>query len=1646
MIESNVIEWLDFGDSIQKIDSYSRWNLIILFRFYRELVKNKFFPRLEILFMVIFFIQLLSISSVFENSENDIILEILKYLKIVLLLFEMKMRSKVYIRLFNSTTLLIFIDVILMVISIFIIKIKQFRFIAFIINIFNIIIFYYLLGPALEINLMTFWCENGQHKFIKRNCFSDTVHIWNASLSIINIILYILVSLLYSIYCNEIGSITLDIKKKITRIYCNYEIFCLIIKVTIFFLYFILILKNNLFICKIIYESVLLVLYIIMVIYIYNYVYYYNNMINYIVIIGWSFSSWFSLNILLKIIFNINKVSSSIIIGWIIIVILLVKEQKMKEILLITKEKIFEFSSIKSMEMFINILIQKLQDKNNFKSKILLYGFVKNFDEYRNNNSEINNYYQKLLNDKYLYHKFNKNLEFLILAIIYIIYSVELGKPLRSQEVSFYMSYFLINKLNNATFAILLCSKLKGLSHKGLYYKYLLSEEIKENLIIKLNNPKKDSIKHVQIGSIILYYLYIDLFKMKIYDAMTNQIDYFDLLENNFATNKTTKIFLKTGEMILKTKKEIMTIWEKLTELNPFSDEIFKDYILYLESILQDEILSKEESKKYTLLKNKNFNERFNIYHSLFINDTSSILLVDGYLFIGRILYTSQNFPSIYKFNSKELLNININDLLPNVIQMFHKELIDNSIRYSNYNFLFKKNRDSLLKNKNGGLVNIELFIKPTPNLSYGLTFLTYIKKIQEPRFVIILDKDLKINSFTQTIRQNSSFELNLGYYLNNKVIGYHISVVIPDILPLLEFKNDEFNIIKKNCELKGFLYNTIKINEIKSKIEIILEKIKNNTSNNNNIDNELQIEENFQLIKDNFNEIIEELNNEKVKPLSIFYRVQLHSFLGGKYKYYRIYLSNDIITESENIPNSRLLFVDNNSKILKNSDIKLSGISKISKESEKRIKIGICKNKSINNNIEKIEEKNNIENQKKTSYNDKDKSNNNKNKEMEEEKKTTKKLNVKLLGSQSNITNDIFYNLKLKIINKKETLQIKIMKILGFFFLVVSISFMIFDENATKNSFINLSSFLGHNIYFNMTKMNIAALFIASTNIKWQTQSCERSSKTINLTFLYEKLIYETIDYLLDTKNETNNFDQEYKNILEKRHETELTIYGTKSKEKYQFNLDNLLTFFVNSGINVLNNYNSFLERLNLNPTKSIDPQTIGLDELFDFVEQTYLYFISDIDGFKGEEKNDKISKFFKYFYLSLICCGLIFIFLFFSFCFLISQTYKIELYFLNKLVNFHSLNFTSYIKKLNEIKKKLKNDNNDEEDKEEIIDETNSKKNHKKEEKEVKKNELNEPKNPKKNKKKDEKKRNLKIEKIEIMKKFFFKTNVIFEIKMALIMIIIYSYFIISILMGKNNKLQFLTFDSINDEIIGIFKESFDIYIFFKRELDLYQETLTNCKLDNSKETYIMKIPKFSEIKTPNLGNTIMQIIGSKGFKKETLTNFIQLFNEDACTPLSHSEGGYRLCSRLYNGIITKGMEQTITKMSSIVGSIIEELESLNMKSKTFNEVIQTSTLNTYESFIGFYYIRTYLILNEIFNNFREEKLFSIINIQNFFLIAYVTISILLFGIFYYFIYSYKNIFNSFLNFIAILPIKLILEDENFYKEILKFGEDYF
>ena len=1644
MIESNIIEWLDFGDSIQKIDIYSKKNLLRIFKYFRTLIKNKPSALLDILFIIISFIQLLCLSSYFASSEREIVIQILQYLNNVFLLSNTINNPEAYLHLIITTNIILYINVIIMVIIFSTIKRLNLKYLAFIVNLINSIVFYYFLAIIHEIIIIAFWCENGQHKILQFKCFSNKVHLYIIFLLLLIYLLYIFISFSYSLFYNEIGSITANKNEKIIRIKCHYESFYLFTRIVIFLICFIIKIKSSNSISKLVYIGINLIVSIFMSIYVYKYVYYYNNKINYIIYIGWFFCTWFSFCILLKMSLNINNISSSIIIGWIIIILLMYKMNKMKEILLVTESNIFEIKNIKSIEMYNNILLDKLSNKKEFSSKIILYGNIKSFEDYCNNNPEINYHYQKLLNDNNLNNKYSKEDDLPILSIIYIIYSTLLEKSLFKEEIALYMSYFLINKLNNPSYAILLASKIKT-SGLGLYYKYLLTEEIKEYLSDKLEYLKKESLKHVQIGRLILYYLYIDLFKIKIYDGITNQIDYFDILKNNITTSKTTENLLKTGDNILKTRKDILNIWKRVIELNPFSDETYKDYMLYLDTILQDEILVREEEKNYIIIKQNKYEEKNNVYHSMFLIDTSSILLIDGFFSVGKILYASPNFSLVFSYNGKEILNYTVDDLLPSVIQSFHKEIIEEAIKYSNLNYRFKKQINSFLKNKNGGLYNIKLFVKPVPNINYGLMYFAYLQKLKQGNFVIILDKDLKISGFTEMGNIGSTFTMGVGYNLSHNLYGYHIGLIIPDILPLLEYKNEEFYINKKDLELKGYLYQITSFSDIKAKVKNILEKIKNSTVK----DKQLQYEDVLQNITEEFNDLISELNKQKIKPFSIFYKVQMFSFLDDKYKYYRINITDDIITgnERENILNKEL---DTNKKLKNSNNIDYkSNNSKNSKDNEKKIqKINVknikIKKQLLDNNLDINDEINNIEQNVDLINNQKE--NNEKNKEKDIKKNIIK--SVSSFDSQTNnIDNNNFIRIKMSLINRKEGFPQKLMKYLSLILIITSIVFIIYKNIILKKYLNNMSIFLESNLIFNMTKFSVAIIYIIVTNIKWELHNCLIEEGQIPFSSLYELILKNNIKYLLDYKNALSNFDEEFEDIIEAKTFLDLHIFGYTEKEKLQLCFDNYLLYIINGGIDIINNHKTLLSK-SKEANYDINNLTIGYSDLLDLQNQTYLLYISDINGFSKEEEYNKIKNLSNIFPLilnSITLIGFLIIYLI-----IIAKMYNVQLFFIEKLINFNSPNFDKYVKNLEEIKKKLQN-NFEEEDKDDIdINDSISKNNTKKEEENENKSKLNLKKKSKKSKKKDPNKTGKlmkqKNNKIKIISSYFRKYNIFFAIKILIIVFISISYFIILLYVEIDNKKNLILFDGINNEILNVFKESFDIFITkFKKELEYFENTLEKCD-KGEKPLYKMTIPTIKEIKIPNFGNNIMQLISDFGFKGKTISNFTLLFSESACKCLSNNSFGYDMCIENFGDFLLQGMEHAVSKINSFFESIIEELKSINDNAKLFKEIFNKSKFHSFEVFIMHFYQKSIIITYEIFNDLRKELLDKIISLLKLILIIYIIINILLLLYLFYLLYIASQLGNSFFTFIAIIPFKYFFEDEKFYNEVINFGNSYY
>ena len=288
--------------------------------------------------------------------------------------------------------------------------------------------------------------------------------------------------------------------------------------------------------------------------------------------------------------------------------------------------------------------------------------------------------------------------------------------------------------------------------------------------------------------------------------------------------------------------------------------------------------------------------------------------------------------------------------------------------------------------------------------------------------------------------------------------------------------------------------------------------------------------------------------------------------------------------------------------------------------------------------------------------------------------------------------------------------------------------------------------------------------------------------------------------------------------------------------------------------------------------------------------------------------------------------------------------------------------------------------------------------------------------------------------------MTTFFAKINIFFIVKIILVIVVSLSYYLLVTLMKIKHKNDYLFFDNINSSIIGVYKDSFDIFLRLKRELDLYERNLLNCKTMGN-TMYKIEIPNINSIETPKLGNLIMKITRYSSFDKDTLDRFNLLYSNNACESLFDSSSDMNYCKIFWSGVLLKGMEQSITQMGVVIGTVLDELASLNdlNNTKMLYNLLDHSSYIIYEQFIEYYLLKSYNETNYIFRDLREETINSIIKVMRY-------ISIGLFVFLTIFIYNSKNTLNSFMNFIGILPSHYLSEDENLFNEIIKFGNNYF
>ena len=281
-----------------------------------------------------------------------------------------------------------------------------------------------------------------------------------------------------------------------------------------------------------------------------------------------------------------------------------------------------------------------------------------------------------------------------------------------------------------------------------------------------------------------------------------------------------------------------------------------------------------------------------------------------------------------------------------------------------------------------------------------------------------------------------------------------------------------------------------------------------------------------------------------------------------------------------------------------------------------------------------------------------------------------------------------------------------------------------------------------------------------------------------------------------------------------------------------------------------------------------------------------------------------------------------------------------------------------------------------------------------------------------------------------------------------------------------------EYLEKEDITDRTEGIYKYSLDIhlslmqnltklidYVNLKNQLKNNGNVTVNNKIyyENDMDSLIDEnfpdiiIQQIYEIEYPKLGNLLMPIISeAKSNDNSIQSQFNQLYNEDACTYLFFNDNDIAQCQIFWNGIISKGMEQALTQMSVSISSVLDQIKEINKKDVTTEEILnifsEKSNFLQFHFFMEYYFYEAYLKTANLFNSLRADIIEEIESKYIILLILYLIVSILLFLLIILYIYSLRNYFNTFLYFVAIFPLKFLVEDENLFKQILLLNDHMF
>ena len=339
--------------------------------------------------------------------------------------------------------------------------------------------------------------------------------------------------------------------------------------------------------------------------------------------------------------------------------------------------------------------------------------------------------------------------------------------------INYFLYYLII--IGNVCQSIFFYRKIKDLKlsinqqFSYLRLKITIENYLKENLYIK--NKPVYVLKDLDTS---LYFKYEDLSK-KFINEIKNDIDYslcfWNILKSS--SKNFNEIFYLTKK-INESKEKITKIFQELFSIYSKVNNLFDLYILYIENINDDEML-KRDLENYKRKNDVHTSDLLNInyYNVLFGKDTGIIIANGNKGNEGEIVKINKKTSELFGYSQVDLLNKNINILMPKQIAKIHNNFITNFYNVGEKKILGKKNIKTFAIDKYFNTFMIKKFLNIFPILNDKILFIAMIIK-EKNEDMILLDKNFIIQGMSNRLMYKLNVE-NKASFSNYDIPFYAI-------------------------------------------------------------------------------------------------------------------------------------------------------------------------------------------------------------------------------------------------------------------------------------------------------------------------------------------------------------------------------------------------------------------------------------------------------------------------------------------------------------------------------------------------------------------------------------------------------------------------------------------------------------------------------------------------------------------------------------------------------------------------------------------------------------------------------------------------------------------------------------------------------